>query len=379
MHPVACRTLSLVNGGMLVNRGFNGCINSRVQLLMASGTEFAAFFNELKRVVGTVRVVAIAAVLTHRRMNILHAEFILAVLMAPKTKLSLFRRGDEQMLMLAGMGPMTGYTVSGAHGPMPMGFGKDLGLMAVEAEAADTGTVPTQLKTHRGFMGVMAIDTAVLYRFVHYRIGKLLLHGLMTHQAKTLAGSLHCHGIEGAVRVVAGNTEPGAHRPMHVGGLAHIGMAFPCGAIGRTRHNPFEIILTTTLLVTFLTIQDHGITVDVIAFVVLGGGLSFLRRPIKNLHLLLKLIGAQGNDIFSFPEGNHRTKGAAGHRHDSAGSPVAHAVKGNALDHDSADGAGQEKLLCGHPCTIKRRNHGYLRLRGQGWRRGAKNSNSNKN
>lgn len=379
VNPVTRRTLSLVNRRMLINRGFNIIVNSGVQLLVASGTKLAAFFDQLKLVVGTVRIVTIVAIFTHRFMDELHAEFILAVLMAAKTKLSLCRRGDQQVFMLTGMGPMTGYTIPRPHRPMPVGFGKKGGLMTVEAKAADAGAVPAQLKTHRGFMGIMTIDTTVLYRFMHNAVIELLLLGLMADQTEILPGSLHGPGIEGAVRVVTGNADPGAHRSVHMGGLAHIGMAFPRSAIGPARHNLFKIILAAPLLVALLTVQSHGIAVDIKTFVTLGRDLTFLRRPIKNLHLLLELIGTQGDDILPFPEGNHRTKGAPVHRHNSTGGIITHAINGNPLDLRTGNGAGQKKLLPGYPSAIKRSNHGYFRLRGPSYRRGSKDTKPNKN
>ena len=50
--------------------------------------------------------------------------------------------------MLAGMGFMTGNTVTGTHRTMAMTLGENFGLMAVKAETADTGTITTELKTH---------------------------------------------------------------------------------------------------------------------------------------------------------------------------------------------------------------------------------------
>lgn len=97
----------------------------------------------------------------------------------------------------------------------------------------------------------------------------------------------------------------------------------------------------------------------------------------ENLHLLLELVGAQTDDIFPLPEGNHDPEGAPFHRHDAAGRLVPHAVDGNPLDLDAIDETGQKKLLAGHPGAIARSNHGYFR--GPGCRGDNKNSKTNKN
>ncbi len=46
------------------------------------------------------------------------------------------------------MGVMAGNTVTGTYRAMTMALGEDLRLMAVKAEAADTGAVTPQLKAH---------------------------------------------------------------------------------------------------------------------------------------------------------------------------------------------------------------------------------------
>ena len=248
-------------------------------------------------------------------MDVLHTEFILAILVALKTKFSLIRRSNQQFLVLAGVGTMTGDAIPRPHGPMPVGFGKDRGLMAIEAQAADAGAIPAQLKTHRGFMGVMTIDTPFLYRLMDNAVTKFMLLGLMADQTEILPGSFHGLGVKGAVRAVAGDADPRAHRPMHMGGLAHIGVAFR-GTIGPGRRNLFKIVLAPAQLVALLAVQSHGIAVDIKTLVALGG--CFLRRATKNLHLPLKFIGAQADDIFPLPEGNHDPEGAPFHRHDAA-------------------------------------------------------------
>lgn len=305
-----------------------------------------------------MRIVTLVAVFSNRFMDVLHAEFVLAILMALKTKFSLVRRSNQQFLVFTGVGAMTGYTISRSHGAMPVGFGKNRGLVAVETQAADTGTIPAQLKTHRGFMGVMTVDTPFLYRLMDNAVTELMLLGLMTDQTEILAGSLHGLGIKGAVRAVAGDTDPGAHRPMHMGGFAHIGVAFR-GTIGPGRRNLFKIVLAPAQLVALLAVQSHGIAVDIKTLVALGSCL--LRRTTKNLHLLLELVGAQTDDILPLPEGNHDPEGAPVHRHDAAGRLAAHAIDGNPLDLGAVDEAGQKKFPGGDPGTIERSNHGYFR------------------
>lgn len=221
-----------------------------------------------------MRIVTLVAVFRHRFMDVLHAEFILAVLMALKTKLSFFRRSNQQFFVLAGMGPVTGDTIPRPHRSMPVGFGKERSLMAVEAQAADAGAVAAQLKTHRGFMGIMTVDTAFLYRLMDNAVIKLLLLGLMTDQAEILPGSFHGHGIKGAVRAVTGDADPGPHRPVHMGGLAHAGMAFPRGTIGPGRHNLFEIVLAAAQLVALFTLQGGGVAMEIKTLVALGRGLT---------------------------------------------------------------------------------------------------------
>ena len=324
-----------------------------------------------------MRIVTFVAVFSHRFMDVLHVEFILAVLMALKTQLSFFRRSNQQFIVLAGMGPMTGDTIPGSHRTMPVGLGKDRCLMTVEAQATDTGAIAAQLKTHRGFVGIMTVDTPFLDRLMDNAGIKLLLLCLMTDQAKLLTGAFHGHGIKRAVRAVTGDTDPGAHRPMHMGGLTHIGVAFPRGTIGPGRGNLFKIVLAASQLVTLLAVQGGGIAMEIKALIALGRTFIFLSRSIENLHLLLELIGAQTDDIFPFPESNHHPEGTPLHRHNSTGSLIAHAVDGNPLDLDTIDEAGQKKLLAGHPGAIERSNHGYFRSQGYGGRQ--KNTKANDN
>lgn len=82
-------------------------------------------------------IVTLVAVFSHRFMNMLHVEFVFSFLMALKTELRLFRRSNQQFLVLAGMGPMAGDTIPRTNRAMTVGFGKDRGRMTVEAQAAD--------------------------------------------------------------------------------------------------------------------------------------------------------------------------------------------------------------------------------------------------
>lgn len=82
-------------------------------------------------------IVALVAVFSHRLMDMLHAEFVFSFLMALKTKLRLFRRSNQQFLMLAGMGTMTGDTIPRSNRTMTVGFGKNRRRMTIEAKAAD--------------------------------------------------------------------------------------------------------------------------------------------------------------------------------------------------------------------------------------------------
>lgn len=221
-----------------------------------------------------MRIVTLVAVFRHRFMDELHAEFILAVLMALKTKFSFFRRSNQQFFVLAGMGPMTGDTIPRSHRTMPVGLGKERSLMAIEAQTADAGAIAAQLKTHRGFMGIMTVDTAFLYRLMDNAFIKLLVFCLMTDQAKILPGSFHGHGIKGAMRAVTGDTDPGPHRPMHMGGLTHIGMAFSRSTIGLGGDNLFEIVLAAAQLVALFTVQRGGVGMEIKTLVALGRTLT---------------------------------------------------------------------------------------------------------
>lgn len=82
-------------------------------------------------------IVALVAVFSHRLMDMLHAEFVFSFLMALKTELRLFRRSNQQFLVLAGMGPVTGDTIPGSDRAMTVGLGKNRGGMTVEAQTAD--------------------------------------------------------------------------------------------------------------------------------------------------------------------------------------------------------------------------------------------------
>ena len=143
------------------------------------------------------------AVFSHRLMDVLHAEFVFSLLMALKTQLRLLRRSNQQFLVLAGMGPVTGDTIPRPHRAMAVRFGKDRRSMTVEAQTTDAGAVTAQLKTHRGFVGIMTVDTPFLYRLMHNAVIKFCLLCLMADQTKILPGSLHGHGIKGSVRAMA--------------------------------------------------------------------------------------------------------------------------------------------------------------------------------
>lgn len=82
-------------------------------------------------------IVTFVAVFSHRLMDMLHAEFVFSFLMALKTELRLFRRSNQQVLVFAGMGPVTGDTIPRSNRAMTVGLGKDRRGMTVEAQAAD--------------------------------------------------------------------------------------------------------------------------------------------------------------------------------------------------------------------------------------------------
>ncbi|MHB8223331.1 MAG: hypothetical protein ACYDHV_10870 [Desulfurivibrionaceae bacterium] len=163
-----------------------------------------------------------------------------------------------------------------------------------------------------------------------------------------------------------------------MGGLAHIGMAFSRSTIGSGRHNLFEIILPASQPMAFFTVQSHGIAMDIKTFVAFGACLVFLSRPIKNLHLFLKLAGAQADDIFPFPERNHTPECSLFHRHNSTRSLMTHPFDGNALNLNATHKTCQKKIFPGHPGAIERRNNGNLLLRTPGYRRREKNTKPDK-
>lgn len=136
-------------------------------------------------------------------------------------------------------------------------------------------------------MGVVTIDTAFFDRLMHNAVIKLLMLSLMTDQTEVLSGSFHGHRIKGAMRAMTGDAYTRAHRPMHMGRLTHIAMAFPCSAIRSGRHNLFEIILPAAQSMTLFTVQSNGIVVEIKTLVPLGACLILLRRPVIYLHLLL--------------------------------------------------------------------------------------------
>lgn len=215
-------------------------------------------------------------------------------------------------------------------------------------------------------MGIMTVDTPFFDRLMYNAVIKLLLLGLMADQTEVLPGSFHGHRIKGPVRAVTGDADPSAHRPVHMGGLTHIGVTLPCSTIGPGRHNLFEVVLAATQFMTLFTVQSNGVVVDIKTLVPLGACLIFLRWPVKNLHLLLELVGAQGDDVFPFPERNHRPECPPFHRQNASGTLVAHAIDGNSLDLNSVNKTGKKKLFPGHPGSIGWSNNGYFRLRGPG-------------
>lgn len=155
-------------------------------------------------------------------------------------------------------------------------------------------------------MGVMTVDTTFFDRLMHHTVIEFLLLGLMADQTEILSGSFHGHRIKGPVRAMTGDTDSGPHRPMHMCGLAHTGVTFACSTIGPGRNNLFKIELPAPQLVALFTIQSHRIVVEIKTLVPLGACFIFLRRPVKDLYLLLKFVSAQGDDIFPFPKRNHR-------------------------------------------------------------------------
>lgn len=82
-------------------------------------------------------IVALVAVFSHRLMDMLHAEFVFSFLMALKTELRLFRRSNQQFLVLAGMRPVTGDTIPCSDRAVTVGLGKNRGGVTVEAQTAD--------------------------------------------------------------------------------------------------------------------------------------------------------------------------------------------------------------------------------------------------
>jgi len=96
LHVGRVRTMAigatpLIHRGMLVGGGFDILIHSRAQLLVATRAEGAARLVKLKPRLRAVRIMTLIAILTHRLVNMFHGKFVLPILVALKTDLSLFR------------------------------------------------------------------------------------------------------------------------------------------------------------------------------------------------------------------------------------------------------------------------------------------------
>ncbi len=91
MGPVTISTAALVHRLMLEFRILDGIIELGTLLLVAVGTELAALLMELEAGLGAVGIMTFITILLHRVMDMPHGELLLAILMALKTDLSLFR------------------------------------------------------------------------------------------------------------------------------------------------------------------------------------------------------------------------------------------------------------------------------------------------
>ena len=88
---MAIGTAPLIHWLMLEFRILDGIIELGALLLVTIGAELTALLVELETSIGAMGVMTFIAILLNRVMDMLHAEFLLAVLMALKTDLSLFR------------------------------------------------------------------------------------------------------------------------------------------------------------------------------------------------------------------------------------------------------------------------------------------------
>lgn len=353
-------TATLLHGLMLEFGVLDGIIELWIILLMAIGAELAALLVELEARLGAVGIMTFIAILCHRGMDILHGKFLLPVLVALKTDLALGRRGDEQAFMFTGMGFMAGNTVTRAHRAVAMALGEDLGFMAVKTETADTGAITPQLKTHGRLMGVMAGDAALLHRGMDNAIIKLLYLGLVADHAEVPTGAGDGHGIIGTVGVMAGNADPGAHRTMDVGALAHLRMTAG-GTGGAGRHDTLEIIVAPPQPMAFLTVELRGVGVDIKTFESLGGGLALfqgVRLQIIDMEALLLLAVGEGDGIISLIQAHHDPEGLVLHLDLIFGGLILDALDLQLADGGVTDNTGQKELFFRDPNLIGGGNHG---------------------
>jgi len=246
---------------------------------------------------------------------------------------------------------MAGDAVSGTNRAVPVSLGENCGRMAIEAKAADAGSVPAQLKTHGRLMGIMAIDAPILDRRMNKRLVELFSLCLVAGQAKLLSGPFHGHGQGRTVGTMARNANTGSHRAMHMGSFAHVVVAVAGGAVGAGRNDFLKIKLPPSLLVTIFAGQDlrFGMNVKTLVasrpFFILP---QSLLGQIVDLDHLLQFACGEGQGILSLPQGNQSAEGAAVNRQDIL----------SILDRDSLDGdffgltrhsAGQKEILFCHP------------------------------
>lgn len=272
------------------------------------------------------------AVFDHRLMNMLHGEFILAILMTLEADLAFFRRGNQQAFEFAGMRTMAGDTITGPHRTMPVALGKDCRLMAVETEAADTCTIAAQLEPHGRLMGIVTVDTTVFHRRMNNAVVKFFTLGLVTDETEFLAGSLDGHWLVGAVRAVAGNTDTRAHRTVYMGGLAHIAVTVAGGAVGTRGNNTFEIELAAPLFMTVLTVEDRRLGVNKKTAETLGGLPAFFKiffREIVNGNRLFERAGRHFDAVFTLLEADQGAEGLTVDSHQTFRGLGVHALDGN--------------------------------------------------
>jgi len=118
--------LGLGRVDVLVNLG----MQLRVTLLAEGGLGQ----DQLGLEVGTVGIVALAAVLPHRLVGVLPLELVQTLFVADEAERALLEAGDEKFLVMGGVGFVTGDTVTGTHGPVEKLVLNQALLVALETE-----------------------------------------------------------------------------------------------------------------------------------------------------------------------------------------------------------------------------------------------------